>query len=202
MNIQFEKASHKHQAAIFAWLEEPHIKEFWDNSQNHKDDIVNFIQGRKQPSNYAQGLYSYWVGLMDDQPYSLLMTIQENPSEQRPPIKNAHLSKTGTTYSMEYMIGDKNYFDKGLGAKTLSAFIDFFHKEVDPSADTFFIDPDISNSRAKHVYEKAGFEYIGDFIMAGDGVFAGRKTHFLLKQIKPTTQCISIKNAPHFLTKL
>lgn len=185
MNIQFEKVSSKHKAAIFTWLEEQHVKEFWDNSPEHKYDILNFINGRKEPSTYAGGQYSYWVGIIDRKPYSLIMAIKENSSEARPQIKNDHLSKTGTTYSIDYMIGDKHYFGKGLGAETLKAFIEVFQKEVDQYADTFFIDPDITNARAKHVYEKAGFEYVGDFIMEGSGVFAGKKTHFLVKRLNP-----------------
>jgi RimJ/RimL family protein N-acetyltransferase len=182
MNIQFEKVSFQHQKTIFAWLEEPHVKEFWDNSQGHKNDILNFIDGRKEPSTYANGLYVYWVGLISEKPYSLIMTIREDPGEDRPQIKNDHLSKTGSTYSIDYMIGDKDCFGKGLGAQTLKEFITFFQREIDPQADTFFIDPDVNNPRAKHVYEKAGFEHVGDFIMEGSGVFAGRKTHFLVKK--------------------
>ena len=37
--ISFEKASIKHQDMIFKWLAEPHMQEFWDNSQEHKDDL-------------------------------------------------------------------------------------------------------------------------------------------------------------------
>ena len=45
--ITFEKATDHHRQTIFSWLEEPHVKEFWDNSQEHKDDIINFLDGRK-----------------------------------------------------------------------------------------------------------------------------------------------------------
>lgn len=184
MCIQFVKASFSNKEIIFSWLEEPHVKEFWDNSQGHKDDIINFIGGRKEPSDYCSGLYTYWVGLIDEKPYSLIMAFKENPSDNRPQLKNDHLSKTGTTYSLDFMIGDKNCIGKGLGAKTLEAFTVFLKNEYDPSVDTFFIDPDITNQRAKHVYEKTGFQYIDDFIMEGNGVFKGRMTHFLVKKIK------------------
>ena len=152
MHFAFTKVTQNHKHAIFFWLKEPHVREFWDNTQGHKDDVINFINGRKEPSSYCDGLYTYWVGMVDGQPYSI-----------------------------DYMIGNRNYFGKGLGAKTLAAFIDFFKETVDPLADTFFIDPDITNPRAKHVYKKAGFKYIGDFIMEGSGCFAGRKSHFLVK---------------------
>jgi RimJ/RimL family protein N-acetyltransferase len=193
VNIRFEKATSKHQKAIFQWLEEPYVKEFWDNSQEHKSDILNFINGRKEPSSYADGLYIYWVGLLAEKPYSLIMTIEEKLGATCPQIKNDHLSRTGTTYSLDYMIGDSNYFGKGLGAKTLETFIEFFYKEFDARADTFFIDPDVTNTRAKHVYEKVGFEYMGNFIMEGDGVFAGLETFFLVKKLKINSDMVTAK---------
>lgn len=113
----------------------------------------------------------------------MIMTIKEKLEQPRPKIKDDHLSKTGSTYSIDFMIGNKDYFGKGLGAKTLSAFLLFFKNEIDSRADRFFIDPDVNNPRAKHVYEKAGFKYIGDFVMEGDGCFAGRKTHFLVRKL-------------------
>jgi hypothetical protein len=45
-NLTFEKASYTHRDIIFQWLAQPHVQEFWDNSQEHKDDIVNFMDGR------------------------------------------------------------------------------------------------------------------------------------------------------------
>lgn len=183
--IRFEKAKISHKDIIFGWLNEPHVQEFWDNTQAHKDDIANFMQGRVTPSDYSNGEYVYWVGLIDNVHYCLIMTIEEKSGQPRPKIKNDYLSKTGSTYSIDFMIGNKDYFGKGLAAKTLSELLLFLKNHVDSRADTFFIDPDVNNPRAKHVYEKAGFKYIGDFIMEGDGCFSGRKTHFLIKKLIP-----------------
>lgn len=181
--ITFRKVSLQDKDIIFRWLGEPHVSEFWDNSQAHKDDIINFMQGRKEPSNYAKGRFVYWVGLYDGNPFSLIMTIREYCGEDREAIKNEHLSRTGATYGIDYMIGEKAYFGKGLGAATLAKFTDFFQNKIDHNADTFFIDPDVSNPRAKHVYEQAGFKWIGDFVMGGTGVFRGHPSHFLVKKI-------------------
>ncbi len=178
MNIHFEKISQKHKETIFQWLEEAHVKEFWDNSQDHKDDILNFIEGRKIPSTYCDGLYVYWIAKINSEPYALIMTIQEKPEYDIAPLKKIYLSKTGHTYGLDFMIGNKSYFSKGLGAPTLVKFMDFFRKEVDPKADTFLIDPEESNPRARRVYEKAGFEYMGDFI----GFISKSNTHLLVKK--------------------
>ena len=61
MAICFYKVASKHIDIIFSWLAKPYIKEFWDNSQEHKDDIINFAQPGKDRSNYFNGAFTYWV---------------------------------------------------------------------------------------------------------------------------------------------
>ena len=46
MNIRFEKANLSHVHIIFGWFAEPCVQKFWDNVRGHKDDILNFINGR------------------------------------------------------------------------------------------------------------------------------------------------------------
>ena len=53
--ITFKKATTSYKEIIFLWLAEPHVQEFWNNTQGHKDDILNFMDGRKTPSNYCDG---------------------------------------------------------------------------------------------------------------------------------------------------
>ena len=195
MNISFEKANLSHVDIIFGWLAEPFVQEFWDNTQGHKDDILNFVTGRKEPSDYCGGKYVYWIASSDGHPFAMLMTIQETTEEDIDEIKLVNLSKTGHSYGMDYMIGDKAYFGKGYGARTLSEFIDFFIKEVDPKADTFLIDPASDNPKAKHVYMKAGFEHIADFVMSGDASGAGKPHHLLIRRFGP-----NIKLVPATLT--
>jgi|ERR1700722_3779392 len=181
MNIHFEKANLQHQKFILAWLEEPHMKEFWDNSQGHKDDILNFIHGKKQ--HYFYGTTMYWVGFLDDQPYSFLLTDQiHSDQEDLTDLHRDQQSKTGTTISIDFGIGNKTFLGKGLAAPTLQAFIKFYNAQIDQKADTFFIDPDESNSRAKHVYEKAGFEVVGEYNMC-QGFFKGNSSYLMVKKL-------------------
>ena len=59
MNINFEKTSISDIDTIFSWLAEPHMIEFWDHSQEHKDDILNFIYNK--PQTYFEGTTHYSV---------------------------------------------------------------------------------------------------------------------------------------------
>lgn len=181
--IKFETASFKFKETIFKWLDEPHIKEFWDNSQEHRNDIIHFIEGRKTPSDYGIGNIVYWIGLIDDVPYCFLLTSQYE--ESQPDVSELHkqyLSKTGNTYSIDFCIGNTEYLGKKLASPTLEAFTQFFQKETDPQADTFLIDPDENNPRAIHVYEKAGFTPVGSFLVER-GFFKGHHSFLMVKYL-------------------
>jgi len=176
--INFEKAKLIHKSVMFSWLKKPYIQEFWDNTQEHKDDIINFMNGRSQPSNYCNGEYIYWIASINSIPFGMIMSIQETGEENIGDLKLYHLSKTGHTYSLDYLIGNNEYLGKGYGSRTLVEFIKFFTSNVDKKAHTFFIDPDANNLRAIQAYEKAGFSYVGDFIM-GEGYSGSSKKHYL-----------------------
>ncbi|MDF2577305.1 MAG: hypothetical protein K0S74_789 [Chlamydiales bacterium] len=184
MNFEFGKALLKHKEIIFKWLDEPHMREFWDNSQEHRDDIVNFMEGRKESSTYFNGDFTYWIGSIDNQPFCFLMTAKVDCTDGYPLIWKEYLSNTGHTYSIDFGIGNKNFIGKGLAAPVLTSFIDFFRFQIDSKADTFFIDPDEKNPRAQHVYTKAGFQLVGDFIPE-KGVFSGQKTCLMVKIFLP-----------------
>ncbi len=157
MTITFKKATLHHQNIIFKWLSEPHIQEFWDNSIAHRDDIINFMNGRKTPSAYWNGIFEYWIGLQDDVPYSLIMTHEEHDSEDAPKHIKPYLSSNGRTFGLDFCSGSTQHIGKGLAAKTLQEFMKFFCTNIESDIRSFLIDPSLNNPRAIHVYEKAGF---------------------------------------------
>ncbi len=198
MKIRFEKIRHEHLETIFAWLAQDFVQAFWDNSQAHKDDIVNFIEGRNSLSSYCNGKYVYWVAISNNEPFAMLMSIQETHQDDIGAVKLERLSKTGHTYGLDVMIGNQNYLGKGYGAITLAAFMNYFHERIDPKADTFMIDPAYDNPRAIHVYKKAGFKFVGDFVMEGDHSGAGKLHHLLIKTFQPDIALVaaSIEDYP------
>jgi len=182
MNIHFEKSSLAHKDIISAWLAEPHMVEFWDNSQEHKDDILNFMQGKKQ--TYFYGTTVYWMGFLDGTPYCFLLSDMFQPDQDLSDLHRQHMSPGGHTIALDFGIGNKDYLGKGLAAPTLRAFVEFYTKEVDPLADTFFIDPDENNPRAQNVYDKAGFEPGGEFDVQA-GAFKGSINQLMVRKLSP-----------------
>ena len=132
MNFKFEKVEQSHLDIIFSWLDQDVIKEFWDNTQAHKDDIINFVGGRNLPSSYADGKYIYWIASLNDEPFAMIMTIQETHKDDICQEKIVRLSRTGNTYGLDYMIGNLEFFGKGYGATTLMQFMDYFRASIDP----------------------------------------------------------------------
>lgn len=126
-----------------------------NDSLEHRDDIINFMEGRKTPSSYFNGNFNYWLGLTDDTPYCFILTSEYMDSSELSDIHRTHLSKTGKTFGMDFCIGNRDYLGKGLAAPTLQSFTQFFRNEIDPKIDRFFIDPDENNTKAIHVYEKS-----------------------------------------------
>nr|WP_253308608.1 GNAT family N-acetyltransferase [Rickettsia endosymbiont of Ceutorhynchus assimilis] len=180
MNIYFEKANLTHKEIIFSWLEEPHIKEFWDNSHEHREDILNFINGRKQ--HYFYGTTNYWIGFINNEPFCFILSDILEKNQDLSDIQRKYMSKSGHTITLDFGIGNKNFFGKGLASSTLESFVKFYHKSIDPLSRTFFIDPDENNPRAMHVYSKAGFKQVGEY-KALSGAFKGNTNYLMVKNI-------------------
>jgi len=179
MNITFKKAKLAHKDVIFEWLEEPHMKEFWDNSQKHKDDILNFINRNKKP---YEGIFTYWIGSINNDPFCFILTSQMRAEQKDiPELHRAHLSKTGNTITIDFGIGNKKHLGKGLAAPTLEKLTQFIKEEVDPKVDTFIIDPNENNPRAIHVYNKAGFKHVGEYVVE-KGTFKGQISKLMVKK--------------------
>lgn len=180
MNILFEKANLNHIDTIFQWLAEPHMIEFWDNSKEHKKDILNFIHGEKQ--HYFEGTTVYWIGSVETEPYCFILSDIFQENQDLSDLHRKYFSKSGHTIGLDFGIGNKNFLGQGLAVPTLIRFMDFYHDSIDPLADTFFIDPDENNPRAKHVYSKAGFKLVGEFDVQS-GAFKGGVSSLMVKKI-------------------
>lgn len=155
--FNFEKLTSFHLDIVYDWLDEPYVKEFWDNSLAHREDIALYADESKQPRTYFSGIFSYWMGYYQERPLALIMTHEETELIA-PDYMKPHLAKEGHTIGLDFMIGDSTRVGQGLAAPTINAFMDFYAEKIDIKTQVFLIDPYLTNPRAIHVYEKAGFE--------------------------------------------
>ncbi len=123
---------------IHRWLEQDYIKK-WIHGiglQNTLNGLEKFFQGNTTTT--------YWIGYDHETPFSFLITSPEG---------------TDAT-TLDLFICDPNYLGKGLAVRMIHEFLINHFRHVKRA----LIDPEATNARAIHVFQKAGFKIIGEFI--------------------------------------
>ena len=168
--IWFRKAGPADRGLLLGWFNEPHVREFWDNSADGAANLEGYLAGVKD-------LFDYWVGGLDGTPFCLVMTSDARDGE--PEHLAPHVAPHGKTWTVDFMIGSTAHLGCGLAAPALEAFAGHA-ASLEPALASLLIDPAADNPRAAHVYEKAGFRKVTEFT-PGEGPFAGR-AHILMSK--------------------
>ncbi len=188
MCISFDKAALQYKDRIFSWLDKPYVQAFWDNSDLYRVDLDVFMNGRKIPSPYFDGIFDYWVGTKNEEPFCLMMSNQVLPNDDVPDLWKTHLSRTGNTVSLDFMIGEEAFLGKGYAPVAINAFITFYLSNIDAKTDLFLIDPDKDNKKALRAYENAGFVKAGAFL-AMTQAYKGQETILMIKNVSERENC-------------
>jgi len=103
--------------------------------------------------------FKHWVAYDKDIPFGYLLTSEipkGSPEDEYAPF----CKEKGKAITLDLFICDLNYLGKGLSVAMIQEFL----LTQFPDVTEVFIDPEASNTRAVHVYEKAGFQIIDEFI--------------------------------------
>jgi RimJ/RimL family protein N-acetyltransferase len=123
---------------IHGWLQQDYIRE-WIHGvglQNTLTGLEKFIRGETRTT--------YWIGYYSGTPFAFLITSPEGVD--------------ATT--LDLFICDPKFLGKGLAVLLIREFL----ISKFPNMKRVLIDPEATNKRAIHVYQKAGFKIIGEFI--------------------------------------
>lgn len=122
--------------------------------KNTLDNLELYCQGINNNGRYS---FDHWIAYLDDDPFGFLMTSPVEPSDGDELDKWCIEGKKTST--LDLLIGNPKYLGKGLSVAMIRAFI----RDKFSDYDFFIIDPEVSNTRAIHVYQKAGFRVQGEF---------------------------------------
>lgn len=154
--ITFSPLQAKQEKMVHEWLHKPHVNEWFHGVglQNTIQGIAAFISG-KERRFYA------WVAYFDGIPFGFLMTFEINDFsfEGLDPHLAKWVEKGKNSITLDLLIGETVYLGKGLAATMIEEFM----RQIYPTIDVVFIDPEARNLKAIHVYEKAGFKKIDEF---------------------------------------
>lgn len=138
VSFRFAPAQSSQRNMLHQWFDQKHILEWMHGVglQNTKNGLEKFFRGETDTI--------YWIGYDKDIPFSFLITAPEG--------------KDGI--ALDLFICNLAYLGKGLAAPMIKTFL----LSQFPHVKKVLIDPEATNARAIHVYQKVGFKIIGEFI--------------------------------------
>lgn len=143
--FSFRKVTTYEQTLVMNWIHTPHINEWLhgDGLNNTIKELDNFVKGK-------DAWATHWLALDGETPFAYLITSVIEPSDMHP----------NGAVTLDLFIGNLDYLGKGLAVQMIQEFILSQYSD----ALEIIIDPEQSNERAVHVYEKAGFQIFDEFI--------------------------------------
>lgn len=164
-NLCFKQAKKEYKEIILSWFKEEHVKEFYYGKglQNTLHNLELYCQEINDNGRYK---FDHWIAFYNSVPFGFLMTSPiTGPYNPNDDYKKWY-AEGKKTFTLDLLIGAKEFLGRGLAHKMIKKFIiDQFS-----NADYFIIDPSLSNKKAIHVYEKAGFKKVDTFFPSYDPV--------------------------------
>jgi aminoglycoside 6'-N-acetyltransferase len=159
--IGFVPVQADHYPLLEAWLNAPHMREWWGDPDEELGFIRDMVEGRDTTrpflivlDNEPIGYIQYWfIGHHQNEQW-----VKDHPwLMELPP----------DTIGVDLSIGDPLKLSRGIGSAALAAFVRMLR---DQGHDTIIIDPDPLNTRAVRAYTKAGFRPVPHLEGRTDGV--------------------------------
>ena len=142
MNIKFQftfkSVQESQRLLIHNWIIQDHIKEWLhgDGLRNTIEDLDKFFKGTSWGG--------HWIAYDQDIPFAYLLTSEDGED----------------AITLDLFICDLNYLGKGIAVPMIREFL----ISQFPNVTRVLIDPEATNKRAIHVYQKVGFKIIKEFI--------------------------------------
>lgn len=135
--FDFEPVQKTQRLLIHRWAAQRHIKE-WLHGQGLRNALEDLEVCFKNP-----WLHRHWIAYDEEKPFAYLIAER---------IKDI--------VTLDLFITEPEYLGKGLSVQLIHEFL----LSKYPDAKKAIIDPEKRNTRAVHVYQKAGFEIKEEFI--------------------------------------
>ena len=153
--ITFVPLAPEHLELLHGWLQQPHVREFWDDGHRTREQVQSHY------FDPVRDALAFVVSL-NDRPAGYLQTFRvSTDSEYR-----QWRSPRGETWGLDLLLGAAADTGQGHGPQVIRAFTVFWQGQR-PHLSRLLIDPDVRNIRAVRAYQKAGFSGVGGLASAG-----------------------------------
>jgi aminoglycoside 6'-N-acetyltransferase len=144
INFQFKLLQKSDLLILFDWLGLPHVAEWWRESRDYKIFYAKYSKKIIDPT-IGQFLIYYKT-----EPIGFISWYEAAYC----PIGTESFPEP--TCGIDLFIADTNYIGKGYGQKIIKQFIKEIIMPMNPKK--IITDPEITNMRSIHVFEKVGFK--------------------------------------------
>ena len=157
--IRFQPLTETDFPLLLKWLEEPHVKAWWDQGTNWTLDLVkqkyaSYTKGYKLDQGIKKPIHAY-LALTDEVPIAYVQFYNAWDFERDDPLDSKILPKS--LAALDIYIGESSFLKKGFAPLILKKFLS---EQVKPLFAHCLVDPDIQNISAIRAYENAGFKAI------------------------------------------
>ena len=160
--FNFKPAIEPQRALIHAWLQQDYVSQWIHGQglQNTLNGLERFFQYQAAGRDLGREceITQHWIGYEGDTPFVYLLTSNIFENEESEYVK--YRQSDGPAITVDIFMGDAHYLGKGLASQVIREFLSAQFSDVVE----VFIDPEQSNVRAIHVYQKTGFRIVGEFL--------------------------------------
>lgn len=158
MNITFKKLEEKDFPLLVNWLNEPHVKKWWDREIIWTKDLIKekyltYVHGYKLDNAVKKSINAFIIHA-DQQAIGYIQYYNAYDFERDDYVLRGLPENLA---AIDLYIGEPYFIGKGLASLIINKFLDQY---VWPSFYACLVDPDMDNIRAIKAYEKAGFKII------------------------------------------
>lgn len=156
--IVFLPLHKEHIPLLLKWLKEPHVAEFWQETEDvaeFREKFLNILPERGV-SAFVISVGSKPIG------YIQYYEARKVGGGWWPDAEDG-------TFGIDQFIGDPTMINKGYGTVIIRKFVEQLFQNH--NAKEVITDPDPKNTRAIRVYEKVGFQRVGEIKTPGGNAF-------------------------------
>jgi len=154
MNLVFKTLSKMDFKLLLKWLEEPHVKAWWDQDTHWTSDLIykkylSYTKGYTLENGTMKAIHAY-IMYMNDGPIGYIQLYNAYDFTRSVPL----IGLPQSLAAFDVFIGEKQFLNRGIGAKAIAHFLD----EYAHAYAYAFADPERTNISAIRAYKKAGFK--------------------------------------------
>ena len=153
--IVFEPVVASHHAMLGAWLDEPHVRQWWGDSEEELALIQSIAEGDDGTEGFVVRVDGEPVGYV--QSWRPARFKGTRWADEAPWMGD----EPADTVGVDIFIGPADRIERGIGTRIIRAFALTLFEKGTPR---LIIDPDAANTRAVRAYEKAGFRPYSEWI--------------------------------------